>query len=209
MLIIAPPAVSQNTSATARKAMAYKAIQDLKAGTLYVRLPSHRKKIEALEQMLADDNLKDSQAKYLERQLDDAIEERDRLALGYAAAFDSLYQFSNYALLYDYESPKLNAGAAEVYDSNFKKIGMDMTRPYFILHIGQTAGTAVEALTILDKEMRPLPSPFPANIVRYGPLSFLNFLVNKQDLFRHVRRLEKRLIRFHEKVLLEQNDMGT
>lgn len=98
---ITPLCAQEPPSKEARREQAYQAIRDLKEGCLIVSLQSQSRKIESLQQAVADPSIKASEKNRVQLLLDKTVQERDTFNTKFAGAFSKVYDFSAVLFIYD------------------------------------------------------------------------------------------------------------
>jgi len=95
-------------------------MNELKEGTLVIRLKSYEKRIAELES--AQRNAKTSKHKknQLKKRISTIKSDRDRFGKELTTAFHKLYDFSKFIVMYDTESEKLDQGVRKGYFLNKK-----------------------------------------------------------------------------------------
>jgi hypothetical protein len=174
-------------------------IKDLKEGYLIIRMPASKPKIDTLRAMISRSTDEPNTVR-LQKQLDEAIQERDTLISDYTRAFRNVYHFSKAGYYFDYEGHDLNAAHYYHLDST------DLTRkelslgPVFYLHFERAKEGNVEALVIHDASGAIIPKPFP----NYFSLSGINalFLKFSQKTFAEwrVEKMNKKLNKYWKEV---------
>ncbi len=205
-------ALSQPYSKVERKKIAEQAIEDLKGGTLILRLKSKHNKISKLKELLANPNLKDATKDRLNNNLKTTIDEKDRFNSSLIEAFETYYNFSNVFYMYDTASVDLKDGQRSGIFLN-KNLELDPSikipsGKFFVIKIGTTDSsttTGVEALVLMDEKFMDLAPPFPY-YVRINSISRLfTRIFNHRNLVRKdstaiVQKLERKLNRYAELV---------
>jgi hypothetical protein len=173
----------------------FASIKDLKEGTLIVRFPASKAKIDTLTSMAA--RTKDPKNKErLEKELKETIEERDTLFADYMEAFKLFYDFSTLAYFFDYDSKDLNT--ANYYNLDGERIAVaDLSeKPIFYLLFDRTEESKLDALSIYNRYMKKIPSPFPNEFTR-GGINFLFLKISdKKFPSWRVKKINKRLHTF-------------
>lgn len=161
-------------SLQAQSADPVQCIRDLKEGYLIVRFPSSKAKIDTLQAMVSRSTDSSTQ-KNLQKQLDEAIEERDTLLTDYIKAFREVYHFSKVAYFFDYDSH--HSGSAHYYRLDSTEIPKEelSLHPVFYMYFERTSEGEIEALVIRTASGEIVPPPFPNNFSRSG----INFLFLK------------------------------
>jgi hypothetical protein len=153
---------AQDVSKREREIISAKAITELRKGTLIIRFPSHRKKIEALEKMA---NSNPEKAKNIEDSITELIAQRDREYKELIAAFKANYTFSKVLYMYDYESTRLLDGSRKgIFLSDELKpdpaIAMS-TEYFYVLSFGSAGESGVDAYIVHGPDLKEMSRPFP------------------------------------------------
>ncbi len=192
------------------------AIHRLRNGTLIVRLPSQRAKIEALQDIIQNTPADNPRRKRLEKLLEQTLADKREFGENMMKAFQEAYDFSEVRFMYDTATSSLGSGKRDVFlDENLEVhpgLSLDET-PYFILGFGSTStanerSDGVEAMIIMDEDLEPLQSPFPY----YGRLNDFGAFIGsifpapgqkEKDALRIVGKLNDKLVGFYNKVQRE------
>ena len=174
------------------------AIRDLKEGTLIVRFPAFKSKIDTLQSMITR---ADSQSKNrLTHLLNEALYERDSVRMDYMSAFKNYYDFSEVAYFFDNESK--NMQSANFYNMDGEKISNQEINklPVFYMVFERTNESKVDAIVIYDSNMKHIPRPFPNNFTR-GGFGFL-FVKASEKSFPEwrIKKINKKLHKFWSQV---------
>lgn len=153
---------SQDVSKREREIKSAKAISELRKGTLIIRFPSHRKKIEALEKAA---KANPGKAEIIQSNITEILTERDRDHSELVAALKEHYTFSKLLFMYDYESRKLLDGAREgIFLSDEltpdPSIGMN-TDFFYVLSFGAAGESGVDAYIVHGPDLIEMSRPFP------------------------------------------------
>lgn len=176
-------------------------ITALAEGTLLIRLPTNRKKIQALEEALDGPDLSDKSSERLRMMLDDAKVEAKEEQQAFVDAFVKEYGFSAYAFFFDHDTPAVLEGWATLYTSDLKtETTIDTDKPWYILSIGRTPDSRLDGLVILDHKLDVVPKPFPNNVITSGFAALRAWFSGEPPKHAHVRKLQKNLDRFMEKL---------
>lgn len=199
----------EELSRSERKAIARKAIQSLKNGTLVVRLKSKNNKIKKIEELLASNELKESTRARLRKELTSTIDQRNKYNTSLTNAFSNLYSFSNVYYMYDTASVSLKKGVKSgiFLDKNLE-LDPSIKIPegdFFIVKTGttnSTSTTGIQALVIMDKNLKDLSRPFPYyvrinSIARLFTRVFNHRNLVKKDSREVVQKLERKLRRYN------------
>lgn len=155
------------------------AIQELKEGALIVRLPSHAKKIAAMEELIQDKSVSKRNKENLKRQVTLIKQEAKLRNEAIVNGFTTAYDFSDVLFIYDSDTKALQGGKTQGIFLN-EKLEIDNSielqeRPYLFVRFGQTdlsTTTGVEGMIITDKNLVDLRKPFPF-YVREGGIRYL------------------------------------
>ncbi|RLD22151.1 MAG: hypothetical protein DRI69_02060 [Bacteroidetes bacterium] len=165
-------------------------IKTLNKGVLLVRLPSNRKKIEALQKTLEQD-LSEREFKNVSKTLNRTLDETEKLHTGIISAMESAYSFSSFAFFMDYDTREVLEGKSKLYQADMKaEFELDKTTAVYILSVGRTTETTIDAFLVMDSALNILPQPFPSQISRSG---FAGLFGNDTS---HIKRLNKKLWRY-------------
>jgi hypothetical protein len=194
-----------------REKQAIAAISDLHLGTLVVRLPSQRAKLEAMQAVMNTPTTSGPARRRLEAQILQIEAENRNYCLAVMAAFQAQYNFSKVLFIFDYDTEALQNGQhSGIFLNRSLEVSpgialLDTTSWYF-LRFGTTGESGVDAMIISDKRLRDLEKPFPFYQRLNDFTSFLNgllFFVNpnrqEEDLLRVVEKLNKKLHRYRER----------
>lgn len=181
----------------------FTSIKELKEGTLIVRFPANKAKIDTLAAMAG--RTQDAKNKErLEKELKETMEERDSLLADYVEAFKLYYDFSKVAYYFDYDGKDLNM--AKYYNLDHEHISVaDLSeKPIYYLFFDRTADTKLDALMIYNRYLKKIPKPFPNDFTR-GGLNFLFLKIsdNKFPSWR-VKRINKRLHTFWSQTMANE-----
>ena len=190
--------------------IAQAAIASLKLGTLVVRLPSQRAKLEAMQTVMEDPNTTEAARRRLQTQKEFTLSDTREFNLNVMAAFQDSYDFSKLLFIFDYSTDELRGGRSSGIFLNSileadAAIQLSHT-PYFFLHFSSTS-SGVQAMIIADEHFRDLSKPFPFYQRLHDFNSFMNsifFLFSpnrkQEDIQRIVDKLNKKLYKYHETV---------
>lgn len=153
---------AQDVSKREREIKSAKAITELRKGTLIIRFPSHRKKIEALEKAAKSNPAK---AAIIEANIVEIVETRDREHKELVAALKANYSFSKVLYMYDYESTKLLDGTRKgifLSDELKPDPAIVMSTEYFyVLSFGSAGESGVDAYIVHGPDLKEMSRPFP------------------------------------------------
>lgn len=200
--------LSAQTDEMRPKTEAKTAIQDLKKGVLIVRLPSHAKKIAAMEDLMKNKKVSKSNKENLKKQITLTKKETQLRNLAIVKGFKTAYDFSDVLFIYDHNTKAIQEGQATgVFLDKRLKVdeSLDLNnRSYLFARFGKTdvnTTTGVEGIIITDKNLVDLGKPFPA-YVREGGFRFLvdkafdKKNADKRNMPRMVEKLNKNLKRY-------------
>lgn len=166
-------------------------IKALKKGVLLVRLPSNRKKIDALEKTL-EDSLSQRDYKNVSKTLNRTLKETEKLHTGIISAMGSVYSFSLYGFFMDYDTRDLMEGNGKLYHGDMKTaFELNKEASVYIMSVGRTTETPIDAFLVMNSDLDILPQPFPSQISRSG---FAGLFGNDAS---HIKRLNKKLWRYY------------
>jgi len=169
-------------------------INELKEGVLLVRLPSNRKKIEALENTLTD-SLSQKDHKNVSKTLDRTLKETEEVQTGIIAAMGSVFTFSEYAFFMDYDTHEVLKDGSRLFQSDMKTTyKLKDSTSIYILSVGRTTETPIDAFIVFDKALQIIASPFPSQISRSGIAGLFG---NDTS---HIKRLNTKLWRYFNRV---------
>ena len=176
------------------------AILQLKEGFLIVRMPTSKPKIDTLTARVARTTDPDSKLQ-LQKQLDDAIEERDTLIEDYTKAFSQVYTFSHSAYYLDYEGRNLsNTPYYHMDGSLVSKEEIDQ-KPVFYLFFDRAEDGNTDLLIIRNREGKEIPPPFPNRFSRSG-INFLFLKISERSFAEwRIEKINERLLKYWKKVL--------
>lgn len=209
MLVLIPITTqAQELTKVERTEKAKQAIEDLEGGTLVLRLKSKNNKISKLEELMASPTIKDETKNKLRKELENTIDERNRYNLSLTNAFEEHYKFSDIYYIYDTASLSLKKGARSgIFLNKNLELDPSISIPdgtFFVIRTGTTDSsttTGVEALVIMDQNLKDLVRPFPY-YVRVNSISRLFTRVfNHKKLVRKdsneiVQKLERNLRKY-------------
>jgi hypothetical protein len=188
------------------------AIRELQEGTLLVRLPSRKRKIEAMEQVLSQYGPEDKRRPRLEKLLRITREEAETFNRNMTMAFRDSFDFAEVRFFYDYNTPEIKAGeTAGLLLNEDLKADPAITlpdQPTYILGFGQTNkdySDGLEAMFIMSSDFERMAPPFPYYQRLNDFAAFMGSIFpapdqEKRDALRLVGKLEKKLRGFYEKV---------
>jgi len=142
-------------------------LHDFKDGTLVVRLKSHEKKLNKINELIKKKSIDTGDKKRLEKKRDYIIQNRDRFNRELVGAFNTSYNFSNVVFMFDKDLKKFK-------DGRFEELFLDqhldpvsempaMNGSVYFFGEGQTntPGNSVEGLLVMDANSEQLPNWFP------------------------------------------------
>lgn len=173
------------------------AIRELREGTLVIRFPTYKPKIDTLTAMSA--RTKDPKQKArIDKQLQQAIGERDTLFAQYTEAFRTKYTFSDVAYYFDYEGRDLNKATYYHLDGHRLAVADLSEKPLYYVFFDRTEENKMDALVIYNRFLQKVPRPFPNDFTRGGiNVLFLGISDKKFPSWR-VDRMNTRLFAFWE-----------
>lgn len=176
-------------------------IRDLHEGILLVRLPSNQRKIEALETMLGNAELSDKDRDRIAQNLEKTKIETRQLHDAYINAFHEEYSFSRYGFFLDYNTPLIREGKIEPFEAEgATEVYALPDDNWYILSIGHTSGMKVDGMQVLDSTFTVIERPFPSAVITSGLTAILAEFQFKNPISGHVRRLNRKLHRFYDRV---------
>lgn len=175
-------------------------IKELRKGTLIIRIPTNKTKIDTLTAMVGRSTDPKSKER-AQKQLNQAIEERDSLFADYIYAFKNNYDFSAVGYIYDYEARDLNT--AHYYNMEEEEIAVaDLSeKPLFYVFFERTSDSKIDALVIYNRNLQKIPDPFPNDFSRGGLNTFFLKLSGKKFPVWRVGKINDQLHRYIDKVL--------
>src|SRR5688500_2109463 len=190
VLLYASPLACQN---------AIESIRELKQGTLILRFPAFKPKIDTLQSMISRSD-SEVNKKRLQLLLDEAIEERESIQNDYTAAFREFYNFSKVAWLNDFESRSLSSAHYYQLDKTPVEYNELKKGPVFYLIFDRTEESKLGGLIITDHELKPVERPFPNNFSTGGLGVLLNKFSNITLAASHAKKINKKLHKFYGSV---------
>lgn len=174
-------------------------ILELKEGYLIVRIPTYKAKIDTLTAMAKRTTDQDNK-KRLQKQLQQAIEERDTLFADYISAFKYQYQFSKVAYLFDYDARDLNTATYFNLDGEMLAVADLSEGPLFYIHFDRTSESQLDGLVIYNRYLKKIPAPFPNDFTR-GGINFLFLRISdKKFPAWRVGKINKQLFKYWEEI---------
>ena len=133
-------------------------IKELKNGTLLVRFPSYKNKIDTLTAMISRVT-DEASMKRLLRLREQTVGERDSVHRSYVKAFKDYYDFSEVAYYSDHESRNLST--AHFYRLSGEEISSQELhkKPVYYLFFERTEESKIDALVVYNAEMKKNASP--------------------------------------------------
>ncbi|HKK79768.1 MAG TPA: hypothetical protein VJ933_09070 [Phaeodactylibacter sp.] len=202
-----PPAVAQSAEERAEAA-----IQELKEGTLLVRLPSRQRKMDAMEQVLNGYAPDDKRRARMERLLQETQEEAATFNRNMMTAFRDSFDFAKVRFFYDYNTPEVKAGeTAGLLLNEDLEADPSITlpdQPAYILGFGQTNkdySDGLEAMFIMSGDFERMGPPFPYYQRLNDFAAFMGSIFpapnqEMRDALRVVGKLDQKLDKFYERV---------
>jgi hypothetical protein len=174
-------------------------IKELRKGTLIIRIPTNKAKIDTLTAMSARST--DPQKKErIDSQLNQAIEERDRLFADYITAFKSNFDFCNVGYIFDHEAKDLNTANYYNLDGELISVADLSEKPLYYLYFDRTSDSKIDALVLYNRNIQEIPSPFPNNFSRGGINILFLKLSGKNFPFWRVGKINSQLYKYLERV---------
>jgi hypothetical protein len=170
-------------------------IKELKEGTLIVRFPANKAKIDTLSAMASRTNDPKNKQK-LEMELQQAMGERDTLLADYVEAFKLNYDFSRVAYYFDYDGRDLNTARYYNLDEEHIAVADLSEKPIFYLFFDRTEESKMDALSIYSRNLKKIPNPFPNEFALGGiNVLFVSLSDNTFPSWR-IKKINKRLHMF-------------
>lgn len=175
-------------------------IKALRQGTLLLRIPTDKPKIDTLQAMANRSTNPDTKKK-IEKQLQKAIEERDTLFSDYIEAFKNDYDFCSVGYYFDYEGKDLNT--ASYYNLDGERISVaDLSeKPIFYLFFEHTTGSKIDALVVYDRSLRKIHPPFPNDFSRGGLNTIFLSISGRKFASWRVEKMNKQFHKYIQRVL--------
>ncbi len=142
-------------------------IKELRQGTLIVRFPTDKPKIDTLTAMVSRSTDPKTKER-LEKQLTKAIQERDTLFSNYISAFKNNFDYCPVGYYYDYDGRDLNKTSYYNLDAEGMAVADLSEKPLFYLHFERTTDSKIDALVVYNRSLQIIPDPFPNNFSRGG-----------------------------------------
>jgi hypothetical protein len=178
-------------------------IKELKEGTLIIRFPTNKPKVDTLTAMIARASDPKNKER-LQKELQQTIEERDSLFADYVEAFKLYYDFSRVAYYYDYDGKDLNTAKYYNLDGERVAIGDLSEKPIFYVLFERTDEAKLDALNIYNRSLKKIPKPFP-NQFTTGGINFLFLQLSDNKLpFWRVKKMNKRFHLFYSDVIASE-----
>ncbi len=174
-------------------------IKDLEKGTLIIRIPTNKTKIDTLTAMVS--RSKDPKSKErLEKELNQTIEERDSLFADYIYAFNNSFDYCKVGYIFDYDARDLNTASYYNLESEEISVADLSDKPLYYLYFERTTDSKIDALVMYNRNLQKIPNPFPNDFSRGGLNTiFLKLSGNSFAVWR-VERINKQLHRYLEQV---------
>ncbi len=175
-------------------------IKALREGTLLLRIPTNKPKIDTLQAM-ARRSTNPNTKKKLEKQLQQAIEERDTLFSDYVEAFQNDFDFCAVGYYFDYDGKDLNT--ASYYNLEGERISVaDLSeKPIFYLFFEHTTDSKIDALVVYDRSLRKIHPPFPNDFSRGGLNTLFLGLSGRKFASWRVEKINKQFHKYIQRVL--------
>jgi hypothetical protein len=170
-------------------------ILELREGTLIVRIPAFKAKIDTLQAMSLRAQEPNQKAR-IKKQLQEAIDKRDTLRSDYVKAFKNQFHFSKVAYFMDYDGHDLNLATYYNLDQERISVADLAEKPIFYLHFERTEESRIDALILYDRYLNLVQSPFPNNFTR-GGINFLFLRISEKNFPAwRVNRIDRSLFKF-------------
>lgn len=174
-------------------------IKELKEGSLVIRFPTYTSKIDTLTAM-AGRTQDPKNKERLEKELKKTIQERDTLLADYIEAFQTKYDFSKVAYIFDYDARNLNTATYYNLDGERLAIADLGEKPLFYLFFERTAVDAQDALVVYNRNLQKIPDPFPNDFIRGGINVLFLKISNKKFPAWRVGKMNKQFYKYHADV---------
>ncbi|HEY3387282.1 MAG TPA: hypothetical protein VGK46_12275 [Saprospiraceae bacterium] len=175
-------------------------IKELKEGTLIVRFPTNKAKIDTLTAMAKRTSNPDNKQR-LEKELQQTIGERDTLVAHYVEGFKLKYDFSKVAYYFDYDGRDLNTARYYNLDGEHIAIADLSEKPIFYLFFDRSEEMKMDALTINSRMLKKIPKPFPNDFTTGGLNYFFVSLSNNTFESWRIKKMNKRFHMFWNDVM--------
>jgi|GEM_PF-3159670 len=176
-MLIADKIQAQQLSTTPEeKKEALGHLNNLKEGKLIIVLKSGAKQLEAYQKVIDNENASNSQKRRATKQRDQLKETKETFHQALTAAFDTIYTFSNYAFVYDYDlSAYLDGNKNLLRDASLNVMTAPIQSDFvYFAKEGYTNpqdGARVLAYSLYDVEGNLLKHPVPnVKITHLGPI---------------------------------------
>lgn len=166
-------------------------IRDLKEGTLIIRFPAYKTKIDTLNNMISR-STDPKQKTRLEKELKLTMQERDTLFADYIHAFKTVYTFSAVAYIYDFESRDMNTASYYNLDGERMVLADLSEKPMFYLFFDRSEEKSMDALVVKDRMLKKIPRPFPNDFTLGGINTIFLGLSGKKFPTWRVSKINKR-----------------
>ncbi len=167
--------------------------RNLRQGTLIIRLPSQRSKLEKLKAL---SEKKGPDQSYWVDQYENALGELAKSNDEIADAFSREYRYSKICYIYDYQLPELSRGesiAARIKPDSSATILLNPTLDTWYLFTDYIESVEMGHYYIMDKSFKPIPSPFPGKMRKNSVWNvFLSIFDKKQSPRRDHKRMIKK-----------------
>lgn len=171
-------------------------INQLHEGTLIVRFPTYRTKIDTLEALIGRSTSEQNKQR-LQRLLQETIDDRDTLFEQYKKAFKENYNFSKTAYIFDYDARNMNTAHYFNMDSERLALADLMEKPLFYLFFERTEESKIDAMVIYDRKLQKVPYPFPNNFAQGGLNLFIVKISEKKFPSWRVGKMNKRFWKYY------------
>ena len=201
------------------KDYARKHIQQLKEGTIIVRLRSYRKKLSRLEELIESGELGSIQQDRLKTVYDNTIADKEKSNRAMIYAFKNFYNFSDYRFLYDSSFNQIDSIDYSSIVFLNEHIEEDPSiklekYPVYIFGHGRaepSTSTGIESWVLYDNFGDPIKHPVPRYATIRGPfrryikLEYVpgknNWKVVKVKSKKKLNRTERSVIRWQSKMI--------
>ena len=179
-------------------------IKELKEGTLILRIPTNKSKIDTLTAMVNRSTDPDKKAR-LEKQLNETIQERDTLLADYVFAFKTNFDFCKVGYYFDYDADDLNTASYYNMEGERIAVGDLSEKPLYYLYFERTTGSKIDALVVYNRNIQKVPSPFPNDFSRGGLNVLFLGLSGKSFPIWRVGKINKQFHKYYGGVLAREH----
>ena len=152
-----------------RSELAQRHTNNLAEATLIIILPFHERKINQLNEWLADSETPEQRIPRIEKLLEKTISDRDSLNMDYLRNFPEAYTFSKVEFLYNKDLNKfLEAGTYEYFlnsEGEYKGSKNSFQENVYFGHLYRERGEDTAGghyFVISDNDFKIIPKPFPS-----------------------------------------------